>query len=591
MKKDLLKTTFMIHQEQIFRDMQLEYKNSSLEEKQKFEDFCKKSIIDKISYENFCNYSTNIPSNLRWYILGKSCADLILDNHLSIIDFLKWFRNFSHTDASLAYTEYIKERLADKNNLKQYYSFMKNLPQYINDTMSDYVFEREKERFKNNLEKWDNNTNILQVFDERARIYDRYSSGSSLYFILYPLLSVNTKKVAQVLSQINNIYSLEDFLHINAVSTDIDILCSLLKYSPVIINEENNWNKKILPPLLTIVLNEYLIDIYEYLKKEDYKEENIEDELKINIEKFLYNLQDRLDKDFFLQKWLLHLTSNIEKGHETQQKITSLIIETIAGKTDPNFKNNFLENAEEPKDYKNLLLALIYISDGFEFPPQYITILENYLTNQENSISVFPNNKGSFLTKEHYLLSQLFLKINEAEEKWRNIWQRLYTERRNALYSRHQSRHYEIHRSQYLILIGVGAVEYFLTDNKDSALKLITIIWNALMEIYLSMPRFLYNDFLNSVINRLIIIKSFAGGNIKTEIEMIKDNPKLVSNIMVNLRGNNLDIKFAQGDEKLIDNLKYYIEIEKPRNSINKRTDHQDDYIAEIENIIKELST
>lgn len=126
----------------------------------------------------------------------------------------------------------------------------------------------------------------------------------------------------------------------------------------------------------------------------------------------------------------------------------------------------------------------------------------------------------------------------------------------------YNDKHYQIHHSQYFLLIGIGAVEYMGTDQKEKAILLINVLWNSIMELYLVYPSPLNNDFIRYAAKKIIILKALISGKGAdiNQIEMLKHNASLITDIINNLLVNNVDITFAHKDKVLKDNILYYIE-------------------------------
>ena len=103
------------------------------------------------------------------------------------------------------------------------------------------------------------------------------------------------------------------------------------------------------------------------------------------------------------------------------------------------------------------------------------------------------------------------------------------------------------------------------------------------MELYLTMSYFLHENFLHNMIARYILLKNLVGIDFQLETNMIKDNPELISNIILNLKNNNSDITFISENVSILNSLNTYITQWKA--SDKKHIKFKESYYLEIEDI------
>lgn len=249
---------------------------------------------------------------------------------------------------------------------------------------------------------------------------------------------------------------------------------------------------------------------------------------------------------------------------------------------DKSFSKNFFENEYLSNKRKELLLALIYTTDSMNFPLEYLKLFRDYILDLSNKIYI--SSDKSFIKTEHYLLSQLFIEIDKPADEWQKIWNALYIERQKAMHSNYEDNMHNISHSQYLILTGIAVIEYFISKKQvNSATTFFENIWKALMELYLTMRYFLHEDFLHNMIVRYIILKNLIGIDFQAEINMVKDNPELISNIILNLKNNNCDITFISKNDSILHSLNTCITQWKI--SDKKHIKFKENYYLELENI------
>lgn len=580
-----MQTPYMKEQLKIYQATVSEYLQLDDKTKTFFYEFCNLAFQKKYSYNEFIKKSDEytLSDNIKWYILGNFCVDKVLQTDCQFIEFFEWFNRYSHLNAYLFYSKILTEKFQNKTLLKKYTDKLDGIIDYANQTFLNYIREDEKPAFKEFLKKNAENSDILNILNDRTRMHYRYISNGVLYFALTPILNLDIKKVVKILSKINCIFLLEDFLTINTIEYDIELICKILSLAPKITNNSEKWNNKaILLPLLTIILNNNLLHVYELYKNTTHE---VDDILKKHIELFIKQLKQRSDCNFFIQKWLLHLVSILDSRSETYKKITQMTIQIIGleiVEQDKSFSKNFFENEYLSNKRKELLLALIYTTDSMNFPLEYLKLFRDYILDLSNKIYI--SSDKSFIKTEHYLLSQLFIEIDKPADEWQKIWNALYIERQKAMHSNYEDNMHNISHSQYLILTGIAVIEYFISKKQvNSATTFFENIWNALMELYLTMRYFLHEDFLHNMIVRYIILKNLIGIDFQSEINMVKDNPELISNIILNLKNNNCDITFISKNDSILHSLNTCITQWKI--SDKKHIKFKENYYLELENI------
>ena len=581
----------MKHQERIYQETLSKYTVLDDGIKSALEQFCKSAFEEKYSYIDFEQESEKfaIDTYIKLYALALICVDKVLSSRTLLTTIFKWFRGYEHTELGLFYNYILEKELTKTAKYKCYLKKLNEIPDYANKTALDSLRENERSALERFSDEYSGNTDILQVLSGKHRRFYDYHSNRILDFALFPILNINLNQVVQILSEIKNIYQVEEFLQINSIQNDLDIICNMLKFIPEITDNQGQWNpERFLLPLVSGIFYDYL---YRMCSLSGSANPNA-DELSQDIILFLNNLKQRKDFEFFMRKLLLSLAGQIDAGNEARKQVTGKILQVIGEQIlspEPKLSRKFLEK-ESNKGYdKELLTALIYTTDSTKFPKEYNILFEKYILDLKNKIVISANK--SYLGNEHYVLGQLFMSVENPQEEWKSLWDKLYEERRVSMILPYSENRRNISHSQYLILLGVAAVESFIYEkNTESALLLIAEVWKVLMELYLTGQYFLYQDFSYQMMSRLLLLKNMIGSNIGKEINTIKYNPELISQVIINLNHNNGNLDFICGDAEILSSLEICIS-EWNMSGKKRKAGYKSSYYNELEKIFNKYRT
>lgn len=203
-----MQTPYMKEQLKIYQTTVSEYLQLDDKTKTFFYEFCNLAFQKKYSYNEFIKKSDEyiLSDNIKWYILGNFCVDKVLQTDCQFIEFFEWFNRYSHLNAYLFYSKILTEKFQNKTLLKKYTDKLDGIIDYANQTFLNYIREDEKPAFKEFLKKNAENSDILNILNDRTRMHYRYISNGVLYFALTPILNLDIKKVVKMLSKINCIF-------------------------------------------------------------------------------------------------------------------------------------------------------------------------------------------------------------------------------------------------------------------------------------------------------------------------------------------------------------------------------------------------
>lgn len=533
-----------------------------------------KNLITNVCDED--TYKSCVTENWSNFLFGKISAEYIFDQEdLDYYEFLQWFRKINNKYSSNAYIKTLEKYLDNPQHLDHYLKLLDTLINKININMlnDECVWDRYRNIFDNILKEWDKNEIALNVIEKRAYSEDFCWHSSIVFYALYPLRRYN--KLGELLEKFKYIYPIQYILSFVEIKADIDILCNILISAPIIKNKNESWNKNKVVLLAIRAINDYMKNLY---KIHNYNKENAKNEVAIIISKIIGILDNRIDGNFILQTWLLHLTQYICSLNTNYQDLDLMLIELIS----KHIKNNKIFRKELFVQNQNissirLLVILILISPDYTFPQKYLDLFVNYLTNLNNKIFT-GGYKNDPIQIEHRIVAQLFYMPN-AINKWKKMWNRLYEERRLACYAQFNKIDYFIEHSLYLILIGLATCEYYFYEDSDIANKFLDLIWECIFEIYLDSPIEISKDIIITSISRILIMQFRLGNDISRKVELIQGNASLILEVVNHLLNNNVDICFIKNNEIIISKIRFAL-------MLNKKDAVSEQYYQKIEQFL-----
>ena len=496
-----------------------------------------------------------------------SAAYIFEQNNLDYYEFLQWFRKFDNKFSSNAYIKTIEKYLEDKQHLNHYLNLLDDLIQKINKNMLDVecVWDRYRNNFDNILKEWDKNESALNVLEKREYAEDDYWNSSIIYYSLYPLR--NYKQLGEILEKFQYIYPVQDLLNFPMIKADIEILCQLLKSSPVIEEYEKEWNKNKVALIVVKYITQYFENLYKILNS---NEEIFKQEVNETISKIVEIINERIDSNFILQIWLLYLTKNICSLNTNYQDLSLVLIELIS----KHIKNNKIFRKELYTIKENissirLLIILILISPDYTFPKKYLDLFFDYLKNLNNRIFT-GGYKNDPIQIEHRIIAQLFYTPKNAINRWKSIWDILYKERRLACHTHFNKINYFIEHSLYLILVGLATCEYYFYNNAYAANKFLNLIWECVFGIYLNIPINIHEDLIIKFMSRILIMQSRLGNDISDKLEQIKSNANLILEIVNHLLNNDINLCFIKNNDIIVSKIRFALMLNEKDSNLGK---------------------
>ncbi len=518
----------------------------------------------------------NSEVNDKWssFLFGKICVEYVFQqDNFNYYDFLKWFMLVAGQEASIGFVTTIKNLISEKTHLDNYLKIVSEIPKAINNNMQapEYLWDRFKTSFKQILNKWDKNTAALNIMEKREYAEDDCWHSGIIYFAFYPLR--NYKELGQILENFQYIHPIQYLFTYPAIKADTDILISVLNSAPTTQDKSGSWNKNKVALLALRQITYYLECISQVL---DFDANLFKADVSDFINKIIETIENRSDSTFLLKNWILYLTNDLCSHNANQQKTSNIIMWEIAQRIENrvDLENTILENSERI-DSKRVLLSLVILAPDCEFPNSYIALLSDYLCNETNRIFT-GGYAGDPVQIEHGVIGQLFYLAENPVEKWKELWNKLYTERRKSYFSHFNDRNYFIDHSIYSILVGLSACEYFFTENTKIANEFLDTIWEALFEIYLDSPIESPKDIIMTSMSRILVLKARLGYEISEKLQLIENNAELIIDVINILITNKTDIQFIKNNDNIVSKLNYALEL--------KRTNkYFDNYYKEIE--------
>mgnify|MGYP006916045393 CR=1 FL=1 len=539
-----------------------------------------KTDIIKNLINNNCDedtYKSCVNEDWLNFLFGKMCAEYVFkQNDLDYYEFIKWFKKFDNKYLSVAYIKTLEKYLKNAKYLNNYLKKLDNLISNINKNMlnKEYIWERYIDNFDNILKEWDSNKTALNILEKRSYSEEDYWHSNIVFYSLYPLR--NYELLGKILEKFQYIHPIQYILNFPMIKTDMEILCQILKSSPIIKESKKTWNKNKVALITIKYITQYLENLYQISNN---NEKNFKEETDTIISKIIEIINKRADSNFILQIWLLYLTKNICSLNTYYQKMNLILIELISKHIPDNkiFRQQLIKNNQNVST-ERLIVILILIAPDYIFPKNYLKLFIDYLTDLNNRIYT-GGYKNDPIQLEHRIISQLFYKGKSAIKKWNEIWNNLYKERRVSYCSHFNNTSYSIDHSIYLVLVGLAACEYYFYENKDVANKFLGTIWNCLFEIYLDQPIEISKEIITSSMSRIIILQSRLGFNINEKLNLIQNNSSLLLDIVNNLLNNNVDMQFIKNNKIMLSKIHFSLMINKDDKQLNDHYEKVEKFI------------
>ncbi len=532
--------------------------NVNLEEYKKNKDFV------NILLTNIYNNSdvSSIQNVLEKYIIDKNDGFILLGNLIakSIIskdikdkyNHLKWIDRILSANNYIyeSYMYYIKEFLQDGKFKINYTKFLKEYYRYCNENPKLLVsYHFDKRSALKILKEWNNNNDYSKIIGgEWKRFYTDIFRDFAHYLIL-PIIEIqNYKLLIEILSCIDNFFIIDNILSFNQIRYDIEVITSLLQIL-------NNCHAEKSIIIQFLLLNK----VQEYITKLNQRVENITEEIKtiaVNLFNFINKLEN---KDFIYKNWFKFLTNQIIKNSNVDLSIViiELIIkELISLNIIKDYKKELLEDKNN-NSYESLL-SLILLEDEPNFNKEHFQLLEKYLTDKNQYLYVNLYQVNKVFEPRFYYLSQLFIGKNIGENDWLHLWNRLYKERKRAIYPNFYKNTDSIYRSIFLIITGVSAIQYLCEDDITKASKLLNYIWEATKEIHLYLTQF-YDKFIIEIVFRLVMLSEIIKEPSKKYLDYFKYNSVIITQILVSLDNNKYKLDNIKNDKQYLNSVETYI--------------------------------
>jgi len=369
---------------------------------------------------------------------------------------------------------------------------------------------------------------------------------------------------------------IQNVLSFSEVKADTDILFAILNSSPLIIDETSTWNRNKTALLVLKTFVYYFERLFQIL---NYEQTLFEIEINPFLQNLINIIEHREDSIFLLENLMLYLTTQLRSLDNKQQRFGTIVMWEIAKRLNKRIEleEKILENLNNYESIR-VLLALILVAPEHNFPDEYRKIFSDYLCNENNDIFTGGYSEDP-IQHEHRILSQLFYSIEKPAMKWKNLWDKLYLERRKKYFLHFNGGYHNIDHSIYLILVGLAACEYFFSEDTKIAKLFLNTIWDSLFEIYLDLPIESQKDLIISSMSRVLIFKARLGDKIDKHINSIQNNSETILGIITILIDNKVDIEFIKHNSNITEKLKFAL-------TCKRKNKHLDNYYKEIENIL-----
>lgn len=467
--------------------------------------------------------------------------------------------------------------------------FLRNLKQIV-----DYIelnnikcLRGNKKSLKHAIHLWKKNISIDKIFQKEDFLLDYFYLDKDILFPLWALFEYDVKIFVTVISKLTSPILFRYMTH-SYFFDDFNKLLSIVKFSPVIVDEKMNWTGNLVAPVFVKAFVNKINETY-IKQKNRFSSTSVTDTLTEDHLDILNTLVDilvvRIDGGLLLINILNTLNGQLYEEfsyHPTYGTQLASIVNKILKEKHILPKNFF----PEPKDLESFT-SLVLVTNEEDIDEYYRNLLKDFLSNSSTYTKLFVLTNN--IPLKCYILSQVIYTCTDYKAYWLKLWESL-AQDRNMYFSKQSYKDRLIDGSETLLVLGVLSVTYFMQTDKDSG-NFLDILWEKTFDYYLKEKNH-NNEFFSHLIPYMLIVcsrsKNEQIGILQTNniLNTIKSNKELFVKTLLTILLNNYSLKFVKALMKeeaigIVKNFKEILLLQEKQRCVYD--------INEVDNLIKML--
>ncbi|WP_207281780.1 hypothetical protein [Pseudomonas sp. FW300-N2F2] len=391
----------------------------------------------------------------------------------------------------IGFTEATQDALASTDH--QLWDALESLIAYENQLYEDPEHVRHKHRM-DLLKGWHQETDIHELWHLHA--WGMSYLGSEVLSLLMAARHADAKRFLQMAEKLTVPTLASDMLYTYDIRYDFEHLLALLKSAPNVRNDEGDWNRNMMAPLLLEVAFRYLQDLGNPPGNTEPTADL--DEIRIKVRAILSVLLARADGYYLCVNWLVHLLKPLHRVWASRY-VDTLIDECIAQLANHEFpattlilppvqplkiglqdlKLITLADKEDERAYFHFFIALIL----HKKMPVAADLREAFESLLVAARSQFGSSTGYKYSWQHTLVADLYLSDKESvTDRWRVAFNRFASMLRRDRLEQSIRKDFGV-PSLFLAGVGIAMIRKGTSPDAPPALTAqMTELWSAVFE-------------------------------------------------------------------------------------------------------------